>query len=92
MIKFIHCADLHLDAPFQLSGYVSEAIMSDIHRASFESFSTLIKDAIQQEVDFVLIAGDVLAADNQSLRTTIFLEEAIPATEGCRHLCSYHSG
>lgn len=75
MIKFIHCADLHLDAPFQLSGYVSEAIMSDIHRASFESFSTLIKDAIQQEVDFVLIAGDVLAADNQTLRTTIFLKK-----------------
>ncbi|TDM04657.1 metallophosphoesterase family protein [Macrococcus carouselicus] len=74
MIKFIHCADLHLDAPFQLNGYVSESIMADIYRASFESFNTLIKDAIVQQVDFVLITGDLLS-DNQTLKTTVYLKK-----------------
>ncbi|GGB02095.1 DNA repair exonuclease [Macrococcus hajekii] len=75
MIKFIHCADLYLDAPFQLNGYVSESIMSDICRASFESFSKLIKDAIMQQVDFVLIASNVLSKDNQTLKTIVYLKK-----------------
>ncbi|KAA1039170.1 metallophosphoesterase family protein [Macrococcus equipercicus] len=75
MIKFIHCADLHLDAPFKLNYHVSDAIMEDIRRASFESFRRLVTDAIHQEVDFILIAGDLFDAKNQSLRTMIFLKE-----------------
>ncbi len=75
MIKFIHCADLHLDAPFKLNHYVSDAIMEDIRRSSFESFRRMITDAIHHQVDFVLIAGDLFAVNNQSLRTMVFLRE-----------------
>lgn len=75
MIKFIHCADIHLDAPYQLNHHVSEAIMNDIRKSSFESFRRMVTDAIAEKVDFVLIAGDLYAPGNQSLRTMIFLKQ-----------------
>ncbi|WP_165981117.1 metallophosphoesterase family protein [Macrococcus lamae] len=75
MIKFIHCADLHLDAPFKLNHYVSDAIMGDIRKSSFESFRRLVTDAINLKVDFILIAGDMFDSRNQSLWTMVFLKE-----------------
>ncbi len=32
MVKFIHCADLHLDSPFKSRDYLSQPIFEDIQK------------------------------------------------------------
>ena len=75
MIKFIHCADLHLNAPFELSDHVPESIMKDIQQASFISFERVVSDAIRQSVDFILISGDICDSKNTTLNTAVFLKK-----------------
>ena len=33
MVKFIHCADLHLDSPFKSRSYLSQSIFEDMQKA-----------------------------------------------------------
>lgn len=75
MIKFIHCADLHLDAPFELHHHVSDAILSDIKQASFTSFTRLVTDAVRGKVDFILISGDLYDESMWSIHTMIYLRQ-----------------
>lgn len=58
-MKFIHTADIHLDSP--LSGLASyqNAPLQALRGASREAFTALIDVAIEETVDFMLIAGDL---------------------------------
>lgn len=38
MIKFIHCADLHLDSPFKSKSHLSSKIFEDVQKSAYESF------------------------------------------------------
>ena len=61
MIRFIHAADIHLDSPLRgLANY--EGCPSDrLRSAPREAFEAMIGLAVDQEVDFVIIAGDTSA-------------------------------
>ena len=37
MVKFIHCADLHLDSPFKSKSYLSPNIFEDVQKSAYES-------------------------------------------------------
>ena len=58
--RFFHAADIHLDSPLTglagIEGRVAERIRS-APRAAFEA---LVERAIQDQVDFFVIAGDLL--------------------------------
>jgi DNA repair exonuclease SbcCD nuclease subunit len=71
--RFIHAADIHLDSPLRgLSRY--EGIPEDIVRAApREAFRNLIDRAVQEKVDFVIFAGDVLDGDIRDVNTGIFM-------------------
>ncbi|MSQ73021.1 MAG: DNA repair exonuclease [Betaproteobacteria bacterium] len=58
-MKFIHAADIHLDSP--LSGLASygDAPMELLRTATRDAFANLVNEAIEAEVDFVIIAGDL---------------------------------
>lgn len=58
-MKFIHAADIHLDSP--LTGLASyPGIPVDILRAATrDAFTNLVDIAIEEAVDFVIIAGDL---------------------------------
>ncbi|MDN6063227.1 MAG: metallophosphoesterase, partial [Staphylococcus simulans] len=75
MVKFIHCADLHLDSPFKTHSHLSENIYEDVKKSTYESFKTLVNFALQEEVDFIVIAGDVFDDHNRTLRAEVFLKE-----------------
>ena len=66
-VKFIHCADLHLDTPFQGLSEVDEERGRILNGATFQSFQNIVNAAIQNEVDFVVIAGDVYNSADRSL-------------------------
>ncbi len=58
-MKFIHAADIHLDSPLTgLSAY-PDAPVEMLRTATRDAFSNLVAEAIEQTVDFMVIAGDL---------------------------------
>lgn len=75
--RFIHAADLHLDSPFiGMSGF--PLVVRDVLRQStFLALNNLVKLAIEEKVDFVLICGDVYDLADRSLRAQIRFQKAM---------------
>jgi DNA repair exonuclease SbcCD nuclease subunit len=58
-VKFIHAADIHLDSPLTgLSAY-PDAPIEILRTATRDAFTNLVAEAIEQMVDFMVIAGDL---------------------------------
>lgn len=75
MFKFIHAADIHLDSPLRgLSRYES-APAESIRNACRRAFENLVSLAIEEEVAFVLLAGDLYDGDWKDYSTGIFLSK-----------------
>lgn len=72
MFRFIHAADLHLDSP--LKGLVShEGAPAEMLRlAPRRALENLVQLALEEAVDFVLIAGDVYDGDWPDYKTGLF--------------------
>lgn len=67
-ISFIHAADLHLDSPMVGLKYLPETIFSRVKESTFTALRKITKDAIQKQVDFVILAGDLFDGEDRSLR------------------------
>lgn len=58
-MRFIHTADIHLDSPLTgLSAY-ADAPAKMLRSATRDAFTNLVSEAIEQQVDFMVIAGDL---------------------------------
>ncbi len=69
---FIHTADIHLDSPLKgLAGYDGPAVEC-IRTATRQAFDNLMSEAIDQKVDFVVIAGDLYDGDWRDYQTGLF--------------------
>jgi DNA repair exonuclease SbcCD nuclease subunit len=71
--RFLHCADLHLDSPLRGLEADPEAPAERIRGATRAAFAALVDYAIDQQVAFVLAAGDLYDGDWQDWRTGQFL-------------------
>lgn len=81
MVKFIHCADLHLDSPFKSKSHLSPNIFEDVQKSAYESFQHIVDLALEKEVDFIIIAGDLFDKENRTLRAEVFLKEQFERLE-----------
>jgi DNA repair exonuclease SbcCD nuclease subunit len=71
-MKFIHAADIHLDSPLTgLSAY-RDAPVDLLRTATRDAFSNLVSEAIDESVDFVVIAGDLYDGSWKDYNTGIF--------------------
>ena len=71
-MKFIHTADIHLDSPlYRLEAYEG-APVEEVRQASRRAFENLIDLAIEESVDFVLIAGDLFDGDWKDYNTGLY--------------------
>jgi len=71
-MKFIHTADIHLDSPLSgLSAY-QNAPTDLLRTATRDAFSNLVTDAIDEAVDFMIIAGDLYDGGWKDYNTGIF--------------------
>lgn len=68
VIRFIHTADLHLDRPYHNLSDLPESLYERVISAPFKALHNLITCAIEHEVDFIIISGDVFDGANPSLR------------------------
>ena len=58
-MRFIHAADIHLDSPLKGLPNYPEAPTEAVRRATRDAFKNLIDLAIKEQIDFLLIAGDL---------------------------------
>ena len=71
-MRFIHAADMQLDSPLrELSSY-ADAPAKRLRTATRDAFQNLVSDAIDEQVDFMLIAGDVYDGDWNDFNTGLF--------------------
>jgi len=75
--RFIHGADLHLDSPFKGMRSEVPAVGENLWRASFAAFANLVSLAIEEEVDFVLLAGDLFDEQDRSLQAQVLLRREL---------------
>ncbi len=81
MLKFLHCADLHLDSPFKGLKYLPKPIFKRIQNSTFRSFTATVNLAIKEKVDFVVIAGDIYDGDSRSLRAQTYFRKELERLE-----------
>ncbi|WP_175402780.1 metallophosphoesterase family protein [Mangrovivirga cuniculi] len=74
-IIFLHTGDVHLDSPFKGIKENNRILAKKLTDASYDSFKLLISHAISDNVDFVLISGDLFDSEKKSLKTILFLKE-----------------
>jgi DNA repair protein SbcD/Mre11 len=67
-ISFIHAADLHLDSPMVGLKHLPESIFTRVKESTFTALKKITKDAIEKQVDFVILAGDLFDGEDRSLR------------------------
>lgn len=72
-MKFLHAADLHLDSPLRGLARDKEAPAGELRGATREAFKNLVELAIEEQVAFVLLAGDLYDGTWQDFSTAIFL-------------------
>jgi exonuclease SbcD len=72
LMKFLHAADIHLDSPLcGLDRYECSPV-EKIRGATRRALDNLVQHAIQERVDFLLIAGDLYDGDWPDYNTGLF--------------------
>lgn len=72
MFKFIHAADIHLDSRLHRLEAYEGAPVDEIRQASRRAFEKLIDLAVNEAVDFVLLAGDLFDGDWKDYNTGLY--------------------
>jgi exonuclease SbcD len=80
-MKFIHAADIHLDSPLQSLVLQDQAQLTRMRRACRDAFERLVDFSIEQQVAFVLLAGDLYDHDAPNMQTAVFLRTQLARLE-----------
>ena len=86
-IRFVHAADLHLDSPFTgLKAAAPADVANALYHATFDAYENIINLCISEQVDALLVAGDVFDGADRSLRAQLKFVEGLKKldTEGIR--------
>lgn len=77
-LRFVHTGDLHLDSPFLgLGQAVPERIAGALRDATLRSWERIVRLAIDERVDAVLVAGDVFEGANRTLRAQVAFRDGL---------------
>jgi DNA repair protein SbcD/Mre11 len=74
-MKFLHAADIHLDSALRGLEKYEGAPVEEIRSATRRAFDNLIAFAIDEEVDFVLLVGDLYDGDWKDYNTGLYFVE-----------------
>ena len=77
-LRFVHTGDLHLDSPFLgLGQAVPERIATALRDATLRSWDRIVQLALDEQVDAVLVAGDVFEGANRTLRAQVAFRDGL---------------
>ena len=71
-MKFIHAADLHLDSPMRGLEQYEGAPALQLRGSTRQALQNLVRLAVDEQVDFVVVAGDVYDGDWTDYSTGLF--------------------
>jgi exonuclease SbcD len=74
-MRFVHAADLHIDSPLRGLSRYEGAPLERLRGATRRALERLVDLAIEEQVAFVLIAGDLYDRDWQDFHTGLFVRE-----------------
>jgi|GEM_PF-264164 len=74
-IRFIHTADLHLGSALKSVGQTSGRIGEILKKATFTAMERICDLALEEAVDFMVIAGDLYDREARSVKAGFFLQE-----------------
>ena len=69
---FLHAADLHIDSPLESLGAKDPAVAARFAQAGRAAVERLIRETIESEARFLIIAGDVFDGDWKDVSTGLF--------------------
>lgn len=75
--RFLHAADLHLDSPFRGMAELPPVIRERVKQSTFQALTNLVEIALAEQVDFLVIAGDVYDLADRSLKAQIRFQQAM---------------
>ena len=71
-MKFIHCADIHLDTPLQGLAEYPGAPLAEIRNATRRAFEKVLDAALAEKIDFLVIAGDLYDTGLKSFESALY--------------------
>ncbi|AKB36317.1 DNA double-strand break repair protein Mre11 [Methanosarcina siciliae C2J] len=80
-LSFVHAADLHLDSPFVGISGIDQELGERLAKATFQAYEAIIELCMEEEVDFLLIAGDVYDSADKSLYAQVRFIEGLRKLE-----------
>ena len=79
--RFVHTADVHLDSPLRSLALRNPDLAALISNATRRTFVAIIDLCLSEQVDALLIAGDLYDGDQTSMKTARFLAEQLRRLE-----------
>ena len=80
-VRFIHTADLHLDSPLASLAARNPELGELLQDASRKLLLRLIDTALEEQVDALLIAGDLFDRDQRDVHTAMVLQRELRRLE-----------
>ncbi|CCU81158.1 DNA double-strand break repair protein Mre11 [Halanaerobium saccharolyticum subsp. saccharolyticum DSM 6643] len=71
-IKFIHTADVHLGKKLSCNSSKNSKVKDIFINATEQAFKNLVELAVAEEIDFILIAGDLYDREARSIKSSRF--------------------
>jgi DNA repair exonuclease SbcCD nuclease subunit len=71
--RFVHAADIHLDSPLRSLALRDPELAALIGTATRRAFSAIIDLCLDEQVDALLLAGDLYDGEQTSMKTARFL-------------------
>ncbi|MCA1371407.1 DNA repair exonuclease [Bradyrhizobium sp. BRP14] len=75
--RFLHTADVHLDSPLKTLALRNPELSDLIGLATRRAFVRIIDLCLQEQVDALVLAGDLYDGDQTSMKTARFLAEQL---------------
>lgn len=68
-VRFIHAADLHLDAPFGGIDAEDRRVRDALAESTYRALDAIVSACLEHQVDFLVIAGDVYNSRERGVRS-----------------------
>jgi DNA repair exonuclease SbcCD nuclease subunit len=77
MVRFVHAADLHLDAAFGGVDASDERVAGALLRSTLDALDAVVATCIERGAEFLVIAGDLHNRADRSLRAELAFQRAM---------------
>jgi len=80
-VRFIHAADLHLDAPFGGVDATDSRVRDALRASTYQALDAIVGACLERAVDFLVVAGDVYNHRERGVRSQLAFANAASRLE-----------